>query len=188
MRDLEAAAGFYRQFLEAMGLDDSFTDVEHSARRAAQLMGDWTSSVHRDEPVLSSFEAPEGESWIAIENIQFYSFCEHDLVPFFGTVGLAFLPGSKIAGFGGFARLVDYYSRKPQLQERLTQEIANAIDLDLEPRALLLRLTSRQLCLEMRGRGAGIMCTTYAERGLCATNAGVRQLAQTRLTQNHHVG
>lgn len=171
----------YRLFLQEMGLSTALSDAALTAHKATDLLALWTSSVLAAPPVLSTLPAPKQSGWVGIEHIQFYSFCEHDMVPFFGMVDMVFLPHEKIAGFGGFARIIDYYSRKPQIQERLVQEIADAIVEHLSPQALLVRLSSRQLCLEMRGRGAGILCTSFAERGLCLTDPQVRRLAQDRL-------
>ncbi|MFA5624613.1 MAG: GTP cyclohydrolase I [Bradymonadales bacterium] len=180
-RNLGIAAEHYRRFIEAMGLDSALESAEKTAQRATELIAMWTSSVNETSPTLSTMPAPANSGWIGIEHIQFYSYCEHDMVPFFGIADLIFLPNEKIAGFGGFARFIDYYSRKPQIQEQLCQEIADAIDLHLQPKALLLRLSSRQLCLEMRGRGAGILCTSYAERGLCSSDPQYLRIAQERL-------
>jgi GTP cyclohydrolase I len=104
---------------------------------------------------------------VAIREVPFHSLCEHHLVPFFGVAEIVYLPNAHIAGFSSIARVLHHFARRPQLQERLAAQVADALIGALTPAALLVRLRARQLCVEMRGFGTGVECTSTAARGLC---------------------
>lgn len=162
---LDAAAQHYAAFLQALGLSG---DVD-TARRVTEMLASWTSSATRNlqPPALSLFEAPAEPDWVLLTHIPFHAFCEHHMVPFFGHIDLAYLPGRHIAGFSGFPRVIDHLCRKPQLQERLAAELADNLTLALAPQGLLIRITARQLCMELRGKGHAVPCTSLATRGVC---------------------
>lgn len=177
----------YKNFLLSLGLENHLDNIDESAEHATSLLQNWMSSTHQAPPKITILDAPQPPTWVMVRNIQFYSFCEHHMVPFFGHADIVLLPDQKIAGFGSYARVIDYYARQPQLQERLTTQISEYIFSALAPQALLIRLNARQLCMEMRGRGAGISCTTFAAKGLCENNHEFLSIAQNMLNSTNNL-
>jgi GTP cyclohydrolase I len=103
---------------------------------------------------------------VVIRDLRFHSLCAHHLLPFFGDCTIAYRPEGRIAGLGWFPRLVDTMASRPQLQERLAEEIALAIHATLQPRSVVIRLRARQMCVEMRGSRAGGTFEVTAAAGL----------------------
>ena len=160
----------YRRFLAS--LDPSLAKGE-TPKRVVEMMGEWTATSRaRALPALSVFDAPSPTDWVGMKGLRFYSFCEHHMVPFFGTVDLAFLPGAKIIGFSAVTRLLGHLSKRPQLQEGLVSDFADALDDALAPEGLFVRLRARQLCMEMRGHPAPVICVSTARRGRCRDAGG----------------
>jgi len=109
-----------------------------------------------------TFEA-EHDGVVIVRGIDFYSVCEHHLVPFFGKCHIAYLPSRKIAGLSKFARLVDVHARRLQVQERMTHDIARDVQTHLKPRGVAVQIEARHLCMAMRGveqRNADVVTTT----------------------------
>src|SRR6185503_13091358 len=102
-------------------------------------------------PDLATFPHEGGDDLVVVRGLRFYSLCVHHFVPFFGRALVAYLPSDRIVGISGPARLVDYYSRRPQLQERLTGQIADHLERLVKPRGIAVVLEARHLCMEMRG-------------------------------------
>ena len=104
------------------------------------------------EPDLATFaHASHGDELVLVRDIAFHSICVHHLVPFFGRALVAYVPGERIIGISGPARLTDFYSRRPQLQERMGRQIADHLERLVEPRGVAVVLEARHLCMEMRG-------------------------------------
>jgi GTP cyclohydrolase I len=117
-----------------------------------------------------------------------YSMCEHHLVPFFGKAHIGYIPNEKgkITGLSKLARLVDVYARRPQVQERMTSQIADALMRVLEPRGVFVVLEAEHLCMSMRGvRKPGAKTVTSAVRGIFRENAGSRAEAMSLLFGHH---
>ncbi len=149
--DIVAAANAFQTFLLSIGVDNSAgIDIAESAANTASLMADWMRGLHEDSPALSLMPAPNHcHDLVTIEDLPFYSFCGHHFVPFFGTVTIDYYPGEFIAGLGGFIRIIDYYSRRPQFQENLCAQIADHINKELMPNAVRVRIAARQMCVEL---------------------------------------
>ncbi|WP_028130546.1 GTP cyclohydrolase I [Selenomonas sp. AE3005] len=151
--DKERAARAMRDFLEAVGVDLQAQGMEKTPERVAKMyeylfngMGKGTSDIWGE-----TFDAGS-EGIVAVRHVPFYSMCEHHLVPFFGEVSIAYLPGNgRVAGFSKFSQLVERLSHKPQLQERLAAQIAAAVRKDLGARGVLVVIEAQQLCMTMRG-------------------------------------
>jgi GTP cyclohydrolase I len=128
------------------------------------------------EPTLRTFPNTEGYSEIvSVVGIPFYSLCAHHLLPFFGTAHVAYLPKERILGLSKLARVVEFYARRPQLQERMTEQIIAFLDKRLRPAGAMVVLQARHLCMEMRGvRKPGLTTTTSALRG-AFEEEGIRQ-------------
>jgi GTP cyclohydrolase I len=126
---------------------------------------------------LSVTFAADHDEMIMVKDIPLYSMCEHHLVPFLGRAHVAYIPNAngRITGLSKLARLVDSYARRPQVQERLTSQIADTIDSRLEPRGVLVVLEAEHLCMSMRGvQKPGTTTVTSAVRGLFRDKAATR--------------
>ena len=153
---LSEARQAYGQFLEAIGIGHALTDLAETARLSSELLVQLTSGVRQPVPALSLIEhavKPEAD-WIILDDIPFYSLCEHHFVPFFGHAKIEYRPLRWIAGLGGFVRIVDHFSKQPQLQERLTEQIGRTLVDQLEPLSLRVTLKARQMCVELKGMPA----------------------------------
>ena len=167
--DLTRAERAMREFLTAVGVDLAAQGMEETPARVAQLYADLFSGLHTDTRDLwADVLTEETDGLVAVRSISFHSVCEHHLLPFFGTAYIVYRPhAGRVAGFGIFTRLVERMARRPQLQERLTGDIAREIEQGLGAEGVLVVLDARQLCMTMRGaRAHGTRTTTSACRGL----------------------
>lgn len=122
--------------------------------RVLKAWAHWTGGYDQEPgDVLKTFEdgAEDHDQMISVVNIPFYSHCEHHLAPFFGTATVSYIPDGKIVGLSKLSRLVDIFARRLQVQERLTDQIANALDEHLQPLGVGVCLKARHMCMESRG-------------------------------------
>lgn len=164
-----------RAFLDALGLDDDVDEhLASTPERVTEMLTELFEATTRPAPTMSTFDA-ETTGPIYVVALPFRSMCVHHLVPFFGTIDIAYDPGDTIAGFGSFGRVVDWAARRPQLQERMVEQIADVVADQLQPNGLLIRSRARQMCVEMRsGRTGEFLCS--ATRGeLQSHDAAIRQ-------------
>lgn len=176
--DLGRIEAAVREILAAIGEDPGRDGLIETPARVARMYAETCSGLHEDAArhLKTTFEAGHDEM-IMVRQIPFYSLCEHHLVPFFGEAHVAYIPneGGRITGLSKLARLVDGYARRPQVQERLTVQIAEAIEEVLQPRATLVVLEAEHLCMAMRGvRKPGSSTVTSAVRGLFLTDSSAR--------------
>jgi len=156
-----------RKFFESLGLtEDVDVELAKTPERVDALIRELFSGLDAEQPVLSLFDATQDTEPVLIEGIPFKSTCAHHLLPILGHISIAYVPGSSMAGFGGFARIIDHWSKRPQVQERLVEEICNDLHEQLEPRGILVCLQARQLCVEMRSDRAASLYTSIASRGI----------------------
>ena len=142
-----------RDFLAALGIDLAAEGMERTPERVAKMYELLFNGRGVDTAGLwgERFQT-ESNGIIVVRQIPFYSMCEHHLVPFFGEVHIAYLPhGGEVAGFSKFAKLVEVISHRPQLQERMTKQIADAIARDLGADGVMVMAEAEQLCMTMRG-------------------------------------
>jgi GTP cyclohydrolase I len=159
-----------REFLEALGVDLKARGMEQTPARVAKMYAYLFSGMDRDTQDIWGETFPTGsQGLVAVRHIPFYSMCEHHLVPFFGTVDIAYLPHEgRVAGFSKFTQLVERLAHQPQLQERLTAQIAHAVARDLQAEGVLVRMEALQLCMTMRGDMApGTRTVTSEALGAC---------------------
>ncbi|HUQ40623.1 MAG TPA: GTP cyclohydrolase I FolE [Acidimicrobiales bacterium] len=159
-----------REILEAVGEDADRDGLQATPERVARMYAEIFAGLHQDpESVLSvTFEADHDEM-VMVRDIALHSCCEHHLVPFMGKAHVAYIPNDdgRITGLSKLARLVEVYSRRPQVQERLTTQIADTIERVLAPRGVLVVIEAEHLCMSMRGvQKAGSTTVTSAVRGL----------------------
>jgi len=125
---------------------------------------------------FTTFENEGNDQMIVVNNIPFYSLCEHHLVPFFGFAHVAYIPTSRIVGLSKIPRTVDHYARAFQNQERITQQIADRLQEELNPNGVAVVLKASHLCMEMRGiQKPGVMTTTSAMKGVFERDINARQ-------------
>ncbi|MBV8236973.1 MAG: GTP cyclohydrolase I FolE, partial [Acidimicrobiia bacterium] len=170
-----------REILEAIGEDPDREGLIATPARVAAMYDEIFSGI-KDDPdrhLAVTFEAGHDEM-VMVKDIPLYSVCEHHLVPFMGRAHVAYIPNSdgRITGLSKLARLVDSLSKRPQVQERLTTQIADEIDDTLQPRGVLVVLEAEHLCMSMRGvRKPGSVTVTSAVRGQFRESAATRNEA-----------
>ena len=138
----------------------------------------------RPEDVLTKVFDADHDEMVLVRDIELYATCEHHLVPFFGVAHIGYIPNEKgqITGLSKLARLVDIYARRPQVQERMTSQIADALVASLEPRGVIVVIEAEHLCMSMRGvRKPGARTVTSAVRGVFRTSARTRAEAMSLL-------
>ena len=161
-----------------LGEDPRRESLRDTPERYAKAMRFLTSG-YESEPedvVGSGIFSAEGEGVVLVRDVEFHSLCEHHLLPFFGRVHVAYLPGDRIIGLSKIPRLVDLYSRRLQVQERITEQVAEALMKLLKPKGVLVLAEARHLCMAMRGVEKQHSATaTRALRGVYAHDAQARQ-------------
>jgi len=167
-----------REILIAIGEDPDREGVLDTPARVARMYAETCSGLHEDPDrhLKVTFDANHDEM-IMVRDISMFSMCEHHLVPFFGNAHVAYIPNTdgRVTGLSKLARLVDGYSRRPQVQERLTAQIADAIETTLDPRAVLVVIEAEHMCMEMRGvKKTGASTVTSAVRGLFRDDPAAR--------------
>ena len=176
----EKAVGAMLEFLEAVGVDIKARGMEQTPQRVARMYQFLFNGMNKDTKAIwgDTFESGS-EGVVAVRHIPFYSMCEHHLVPFFGEVNIAYLPeAGRVAGFSKFAKLVELLSHQPQLQERLTAQIAASVTHDLKAQGVLVTVEAQQLCMTMRGDLAhGTRTVTSECSGIFKTDTALYQQA-----------
>lgn len=158
-----------REILEAIGEDPQRDGLLDTPDRVARAYAEIFGGLHQDprEVLGTTFDVDHNEM-ILVRDIELYSVCEHHLLPFHGVAHLAYIPArdGRVAGLSKMARLVDVFARRPQVQERLTTEIADALEAHLSPRGVLVVVEAEHLCMSMRGiRRPGARTVTSTVRG-----------------------
>lgn len=148
--------------------------TEETPSRAAKAWQEMTSGYGTDiEALFTTFDAEGYDQMIAVPGIPFTSLCEHHLLPFEGTVDVVYIPGKEIVGLSKVARVVLAYARRLQIQERLTQEVADAMDTYLNPRGVMVVCEASHTCMRCRGvRSEGRMVTSALRGVLCDDGDG----------------
>jgi len=183
--DLPRIERAIREILIAVGEDPERDGLVDTPARVARAYAEQFSGLsQRAEDVLGTVFDADHDELILVRDIELYSTCEHHLVPFFGTAHVAYIPNEKgqITGLSKLARLVDVYARRPQVQERMTSQIADALMRVLEPRGALVVIEAEHLCMSMRGvRKPGAKTVTSAVRGIIRDSARTRAEAMSLL-------
>ena len=182
---IEAAV---KEILAAIGEDPTRDGLLKTPARVARMYAEICGGLHQnpDEHLQTTFEA-EHDEMVMVRDIPMYSLCEHHLAPFIGKAHVAYIPGTdgRVIGLSKFARLVDGYARRPQVQERLTSQVADAMQNSLDPKGVMVVIEAEHLCMSMRGvKQAGSTTVTSAVRGLFRTNVATREEAM-RFIQRH---
>jgi GTP cyclohydrolase IA len=184
--DLERISKAVREILDAIGEDPDRDGLQDTPDRVARMYAEICSGLHEDpaDHLTVTFESSHDEM-VMVRDIPLYSLCEHHLIPFIGRAHVAYIPGKdgRITGLSKIARLVDGYSRRPQVQEQLTVQIADAMESTLEPRGVMVVIEAEHLCMSMRGiQKSGSTTVTSAVRGLFRQNISTREEAMRLIT------
>lgn len=176
--DRELIAESVRGLLKAIGEMPDRDGLARTPERVAEMFEEIFSGVGRDpvDEIDVVFNA-EHDEMIMVRDIPLYSVCEHHLIPFTGQAHVAYIPNEKgqITGLSKIARVVDLLSKRPQVQEKLTTQIADAIERALEPRGILVVIEAEHLCMSMRGiKKPGSQTVTSAVRGIFRENDATR--------------
>lgn len=141
-----------RELLLHIGEDPEREGLKDTPRRVAEMYGELFSSLIQPPPKIRVFKNEEKYSQLIVESdISYFSCCEHHLVPFFGVVHIGYIPHKHYVGLSKLARVVDYYAHKPQIQERMTHEIAEYLFKTIKPEGVIVVVEAEHLCLSMRG-------------------------------------
>jgi GTP cyclohydrolase IA len=179
--DQPRIAAAVREILAAIGEDPTRDGLLETPARVARMYAEICAGLHQDpsKHLKTAFEA-EHDEMVLVRDIPLYSLCEHHLAPFLGKAHVAYIPNSdgRVIGLSKFARLVDGYARRPQVQERLTSQIADAMQNSLDPKGVMVVLEAEHMCMSMRGvKQAGSTTVTSAVRGLFRSNVATREEA-----------
>lgn len=180
--DREKIEGAVRTILEAIGEDPDREGLLDTPRRVAGYFAEVTAGLHLDPARhLATVFREEHEEMVLVGDILFHSLCEHHLVPFFGKAHVLYIPREgRVVGLSKIARLVDDLARRPQVQERLTAQIADLMASQLNASGVMVMLEAEHMCMAMRGvKKGGAQTRTLATRGLLAEDVAKRQEALT---------
>lgn len=165
-----------RELLEAIGEDPEREGLRGTPGRVARMYAEIFAGLYADPAAVLQTQFDEGhDEMVILRDIPFYSVCEHHLVPFHGVAHVGYIPDGKVVGLSKLARVVEGFARRPQLQERLTCQIADAIVDALQPDGVAVVIECEHLCLTMRGvKKPGSKMVTSAVRGLFRESALTR--------------
>ena len=170
MVDQPRIAAAIRELLAAIGEDPDRDGLKATPERVARSYAEIFAGLHvNPDDVLETTFDENHDELVVVKDIALYSTCEHHLVPWHGTAAVGYIPGEdgRITGLSKLARVVDLYARRPQVQERLTSQVADAVMRRLEPRGVIVVVQAEHLCMAMRGiRKPGSRTMTSAVRGI----------------------
>lgn len=166
-----------RDILEAIGEDPDREGLIETPKRVAAMFEEIFAGINDDpKKYLKIFNESDNDEIVVVRDIPLYSMCEHHLLPFIGKAHIAYIPSDgNVIGLSKLARIVNVYAKRPQLQERLTSQIADFLDEELKPLGVAVIVEAQHLCMTMRGaRAAGAMTQTSALRGIAKKDARTR--------------
>lgn len=183
--DLEKAEQAVYQLLEALGENPEREGLKETPARVVRMYQEMWQGLHKDpkDEFTAVFNEGNGEA-VIVRDIPFYSMCEHHLVPFYGKAHIAYLPNTdgQVTGLSKLARCVETATKRPQVQERLTAEIADGIEQALKPQGVYVFVEAEHMCMTMRGiKKPGSKTITTASRGCYQKDALLRQELLTLL-------
>ena len=167
-QEVDRIAGHVRGILETLGLDLEDANLRDTDQRVARMYQEMFHGLKEgSEPKITTFPNDEGYQAMVMErDLPFYSMCAHHLVPFYGHAHIAYIPSDRIIGLSKFSRILEFYAKRPQLQERLTEQVVDFLVDKLDPIGAMVVIEARHLCVEMRGvKKPGALTVTSAIRG-----------------------
>ena len=175
--DKERIEKAVREILIAIGEDPDREGLTETPHRVANMYAEVFGGLEKNpEEFLKIFSEEENDEMVVVRDIPLYSMCEHHLLPFVGKAHIVYIPGDgKVIGLSKLARVVDNFARRPQIQERLTSQIADFLSIHLNPKGVAVVIEAEHLCMTMRGiRAAGAKTKTSALRGIMRSDARTR--------------
>ena len=177
MVDQEKVEAAIKLLLEGIGEDPTREGLLETPARVARMYGEIAGGMDQGaEEHLSKTFAVASNDLVIERDITFYSLCEHHLLPFYGKAHVAYIPGDKVAGLSKIARTVEVFARRPQIQENMTAQIADALEQHLEPKGVMVLLEAEHMCMTMRGvQKPGTKTVTTIVRGAFAEDMMLQQ-------------
>lgn len=172
-----AIAHHYREILKLIGEDPEREGLKKTPERAAKALIDVTCGYSMDAEALArkAIFSHEGKGMVLVRDIEFYSLCEHHILPFFGKVSIGYIPDGKIIGLSKLARITDVFARRLQVQERLTEQLCNFLTNAIPNKGVIVACTAGHLCMKMRGvEKQESMTTTMEYNGAFAEDTALR--------------
>ena len=168
-----------RIILKEVGVDENSETYKNTPKRVAKMYLElFTGMDKNNEPDLTLFDNNGYRDILTLKKIPFYSVCAHHLLPIFGDVSIAYIPGDKIVGLSKFPRIVRYFSARPQVQEEFTRQLADYLHEKLKATGVLVMIKARHLCLEMRGvKAHNVETVSSAIRGIFEENVSTKEEA-----------
>ena len=188
--DLDRIEAAVAEILVALGEDPNRDGLQETPARVARMYAEVCSGLHEDpaDYLIRTFDL-EHDEMVMVRDLPVYSLCEHHLLPFFGVAHVAYIPqkGGMITGLSKLARLVDSFSRRLQIQERLTSQVVGAIQRTLEPQGTLVVVEAEHLCMSMRGvQKPGAVTVTSAVHGVFRDEVSTRLEAMRFIEKGRH--
>ncbi|MEZ6056976.1 MAG: GTP cyclohydrolase I FolE [Planctomycetaceae bacterium] len=179
--DLERIEKAVREILSAVGEDPDRDGLMETPKRVAKMYAEIFGGLHLDpRHHLKKVFIEEYDELVLVRDIQFHSMCEHHLLPFLGVAHVGYLPRGKVVGLSKLARVVDEVSRRPQVQERMTHQIADMVNDELDAKGVVVVVEAEHTCMSIRGvKKPGSLTITSAVRGLFRTNQSSRAEAMS---------
>lgn len=165
--DIKKIEDGFKSVIEALEVEDTRCDLTNTARNIALSYEELFQgmSLNPVDLIKKTYDI-DNHNIVAIKNINFYSMCEHHFLPFFGSIDVFYIPENKILGFGDVIKIIDIFSKRPQIQERLSEDIAQAIMDIIKCRAVLVEIRAKHLCMTMRGaKRENVEIFTSSSRG-----------------------
>ncbi len=177
MIDQEKVKEAVRLLLKGIGEDTGREGLIETPDRIARMYGEICGGMEMDvKEILSKTFVTEKTEMVLEKDIVFYSMCEHHMLPFFGKVHIAYIPGGRIVGLSKLARCVEVYAKRLQLQERMTEQIAEAVMEHLSPKGVMVLTEAEHMCMTMRGiKKPGSKTVTYAVKGAFREDARLQE-------------
>ncbi|MCD8053286.1 MAG: GTP cyclohydrolase I FolE [Lachnospiraceae bacterium] len=178
MMDQEKIKAAVRLLLEGIGEDPDREGLRETPDRIARMCGQIYGGLAQDpaEHLDKQFHAVNNQM-VLEKDITFYSMCEHHLLPFYGKAHVAYIPDERVAGLSKLARTVEVFARRPQIQENMTAQIANALEEHLKPKGVMVMVEAEHLCMTMRGvQKPGSRTVTSVVRGAFAEDPALQQM------------
>ncbi|MCL6501850.1 MAG: GTP cyclohydrolase I FolE [Pirellulales bacterium] len=179
--DQERIRRAMREILAAIGEDPDREGLADTPARVARMYAELFSGLHEDpRPHLRKFFTEKYDEIVLVKNISFNSMCEHHMLPFLGEAHIAYVPDGRVIGLSKLARLVDVVARRPQVQERMTETIADLLLEELQAKGVAVVIEATHTCMTIRGvRKPGSVCVTSAMRGIFRSHLSSRSEVMT---------
>jgi GTP cyclohydrolase I len=179
--DLPRIQAAVREILAAVGEDPDREGLRETPARVARMYAELFSGLHEDARIhVQKFFTEKYDEMVLVKDISFNSMCEHHLLPFTGKVHIGYVPNGRVIGLSKLARVVEVVSKRPQVQERMTEHIANLLIEELEVKGVAVVVEATHTCMTIRGvRKPGSMCVTSAMKGLFRSNLSSRAEVMT---------